>query len=293
MNTFLLLGAAVLFAINSIAMKYVPSGVLRLTVLVSGAYTAPIFLAYLAVALSVGDPVSPVTWGTGLVWGVIYVITVTTYFLAMQSGPLSYTSFIYAASMVIPTLGGAVLWRENISLLQWLGIALFLAAFYLISVPGADRSAKIKKSWIPLCLCACICNGLLSVVSKAQQVEMQGAEPMSMLAVSFGSASAIAFLTFFAMAPILKEKLFPADVKAGITKSILPVLAIAASNGGGNGIVLYLASRVPGAWLYPCVLGGNMLLVTLFSVFFLKEKINRWGWLGILTGLVAMVVMNV
>ena len=292
MNTFLLLLAAALFAINSIAMKYVPSGVLRLTVLVSGAYTAPIFLAYLLVALSVGDAVSAITWITGIAWGVVYVITVTSYFLAMQSGPLSYTSFIYAASMIIPTLGGAVLWQEKISVLQWLGIGLFLVAFYLISVPGADKTAKIKKSWIPLCLTASVCNGTLSVIAKAQQVELQGGESMSMLAVSFGSASVIAFITFFVMAPILKEKLFPADVKAGISKSIVPVLGIAASNGGGNGIVLYLASRVPGAWLYPCVLGGNMLLVNLFSVLCLKEKINRWGWLGIATGLVAMVVMN-
>ena len=145
MNTFLLLGAAVLFAINSIAMKYVPSGVLRLTVLVSGAYTAPIFLAYLAVALSVGDPVSPVTWGTGLVWGVIYVITVTTYFLAMQSGPLSYTSFIYSASMIIPTLGGAVLWRETISLLQWL-FAAFNAGYLIFFVLSRLISAMFMLS---------------------------------------------------------------------------------------------------------------------------------------------------
>lgn len=293
MNTALLALAAVLFAANAISMKYVPSGQLRLTLLVTGAYTAPVFLAFAAVAAVMGEPVSPVTWAIGLVWGVIYVVTVTAYFLAMQSGPLSYTSFIFSSSMIIPTLGSAVFWQEAISPLQWLGIGLFLAAFYLVSVPGADRSVKPKKSWLPLCLAACVCNGLLSLTVKWQQMVLGGAESFSMTAVSFGSACVLAFAAFLAAAPLMKEKPFSPQLRGSFKKSLLPVAGIAVSNGGGNGIVFYLSARVPGAWLYPCVLGGNMMLVTLFSVFCLREKINRWGWLGLAAGLAAMVIMNI
>ncbi len=293
MNTIFLFVSAVLFALYSIATKFIPAGHLRLNMLVVAAFSVPSFLAFFAMALVDGGTLSGVTLLYGSLWGSVCVVTEITYFLAMQSGPLSYTSFIFSASMVIPTLVGAVIWKETIAPLQWVGIVLFLAAFYLICVPGAEGSGKIKKSWLPLCLAAFFSNGLLALFIKAQQIELAGGESSQMMAVSFGSCGLVAFLAFLIWAPIMREKLFPPQVRTGMKKALLPILGIAASNGAGNGFVTYLSSRVPGALMYPCILGGSMLLVTLFSAIGLREKVNRWGWLGLGVGLAAMIVLNV
>ena len=229
----------------------------------------------------------------GALWGSVCVVTEITYFLAMQSGPLSYTSFIFSASMVIPTLSGAVIWQETIAPLQWRGIVLFLLAFYLICIPGAQGSGKIKKSWLPLCLVAFFSNGLLALFIKAQQIELAGGESSAMMAVAFGSCGLVAFLAFAVTTLLQREKLFAPEIRSGMKKALLPILGIAVSNGTGNGFVTYLSSRVPGALMYPCILGGSMLLVTLFSAVGLREKVNRWGWLGLGVGLAAMIVLNV
>lgn len=292
MNIILLLAAIVLFAMYSISMKFAPSGNLRLTVLVTAAYTGWIFLVCLVIFCGGNDMISSITAGYGMLWGVGCVATQVLYFLAMQNGPLSYTTFIFSASMIIPTLCSSILWKEIIMPMQWLGIMLFLTAFYLVGVPGAERGGQMKKCWLPLCLLACLCNGLLSTVSKAQQIAMDGKQVIPMLVVSFGSASVAAFLAFFVLAPVQKEKVFTSDICIGMKRALIPVIGMAFANGTSNGLVTYLSSRVSSAWLFPCVLGGSMMLVTLFSALVLKEKINRWGKLGLAVGFIAMFVLN-
>lgn len=61
---------------------------------------------------------------------------------------------------------------------------------------------------------------------------------------------------------------------------------------GGNAMVSYLASRVDSAYLYPIVLGGLLILVSVYSVCFLKEKMNRAGFAGLALGIAAIAVMN-
>lgn len=293
MNLALLLMAAALCALYSVATKFIPTGNLRLNMLVVTAFSLPTFLIYLVMTILEGGAVSPITLLCGFLWGSVSVITEITYFLAMQSGPLSYTSFIFSASMIIPTLGSAIIWQETISVLQWVGIVLFLIAFYFICVPGSEKGVVIKKSWIPLCLAAFFSNGPLALFIKAQQNELQGAEASAVMMVAFASAMVVSFAAFVFSAPLMKEKLFTPVALAGMKKALWPIAGVALSNGVSNGIVTYLSSRVAGAWLYPCVLGGSMIIVTLFSALCLREKVNRWGWLGLGIGLAAMIASNI
>lgn len=289
----LLLVTAALCAMYSVSTKFIPTGNLRLNLLVVAAFSLPTFLIYLVMTLAEGGGISGATVWYGFLWGSVSVITEITYFLAMQSGPLSYTSFIFSASMIIPTLGSAMLWQEPITGLQWVGIVLFLVAFYFICVPGAERGVVIKKSWLPLCLAAFFSNGPLALFIKAQQYELNGAEGSAVMMVAFASALVVSFAAFVFSAPLMREKMVTPATRSGIKKALWPIVGVAVSNGASNGIVTYLSSRVPGAWLYPCVLGGAMILVTLFSAVALREKVNRWGWLGLGIGLAAMVASNI
>ena len=73
---------------------------------------------------------------------------------------------------------------------------------------------------------------------------------------------------------------------------LVSLVLAAAGNGGGNAMVSYLASRVDSAYLYPIVLGGLLILVSVYSVCFLKEKMNRAGFAGLALGIAAIAVMN-
>ena len=293
MNTIFLLAATVLFALYSIFMKYVPRDKLRFTLLITGIYAGIITLMYLVLFLLDDKTVSATTVLWSVLKGVLGIIVQMAYFVAMQKGPLSYTTFIFSASMIIPAFGSAIFWNEKITVAQWVAISLFLIAFYLISFPGADKSKKISKIWLPLCLTAFLLNGFSSIIVKAQQTALNGQQGNAMMVISNGVTFLAAIIVFVVWALIKKEKILPYDMRLNTKKASGVILGVAVCNGIANGFVTYLASRISGAWLFPCVLGGSMIMVTLFSVIVLKEKINKWGMFGLISGLAAMFVMNV
>jgi len=292
-NVVFLLLATLIFALYSIFMKYVPKGNLRFNIFVTVIYAGIVTLMYLVMFIFDDHKISSATLLWAVLKGVIGIAVQTSYFAAMQSGPLSYTTFIFSSSMIIPALASPVLWNEQITLPQWIAIALFLVAFYLICVPGADKTKKLSKAWLPFCLSAFLLNGFGSVILKIQQTELKGGEGNAMMFLSYGTTCIAAFLVFVIWALVKKEKIFPEDMKIKLKTATGSIIGVALANGIANGFVTYLASRMSGAWLFPCVLGGSMITVTLFSVIALKEKINKFGKIGLVTGLVAMFVMNV
>ena len=274
-------------------MKYVPSGKFRFTLLATGVYAGIIALMYCVMFIFDDHTVSTPTLLWGMFKGFISLSAQFTYFAAMQTGPLSYTTFIFSSSMLIPALASPVLWDERITTTQGLAMGLFLVAFYLICVPGADKGKKVSKAWFPLCLTAFLLNGFASVIVKIQQLAMAGTQGNALIIISNGTTSVVAIVSFIIWALVAKEQIFPMDMRVNLKSSAGSILGVAISNGVANGFVTFLASRISGAWLFPCVLGGSMIMVTLFSVIVLKEKINKYGKIGLVVGLVAMFVMNV
>ena len=54
----------------------------------------------------------------------------------------------------------------------------------------------------------------------------------------------------------------------------------------------YLSSRTNSAYLFPVVLGSVVVATALYSAIFLKEKIGRFGVVGILIGVMAIAVID-
>lgn len=105
----------------------------------------------------------------GILFGVLFVATLEFYYFAMQSGPLSYTGFFFSASMLIPSVAGLLFWKEPLTWKVGLGILLFLAAFYCITVLGGAKGGKFNKRWLILCFFTWAGNGSLSLVMNFQQ----------------------------------------------------------------------------------------------------------------------------
>lgn len=293
MNVVFLMTIIILLSVYMISMKKIPAGSFRLTVFVTAAYTGMVFIAYFIIALVTKDTVSKLTVGWGIICAIFNIITVLCYFLAIQTGPLSHTSFLISASMVIPVVGSAVIWNETITTLQTTGVILFLLAFYFVGMSGVKENKQVRKGWIVLCLTAFFSNGFISLVMKAQQIATQGKESSSFMAVFSGSTCLFGIIILCIMAIFHVEPVLSNETRTKMKKIYRPLFCIAFSNGAANALIIYLSSRVSGAWLYPCIQGGNVILVALFSACVLKEKINKRGWLGIAIGIIAMVILSV
>ena len=220
------------------------------------------------------------------------VATLVVYFSAMRSGPLSYTAFFYSASMLISAIAGITIWNEPLKGSTAMGILLFLCAFYFISVLGSEKQGKGSKKWLILCFFTWFFNGSLSLFVKSHQMTLKGTESTGMMLIGFATASIVGLMVYlFMLCSQNEEGSFKEDIGA-VGGSWIPLLGAAIGGGGGNQIVIYLSAETPSSYLFPILQGGIMILITLYSGIILKEKINRWGRLGILLGLFAIVIIN-
>lgn len=294
----LLVACIAFMAMQTFSLRYLKAENIRQNLLANGLFSALIAIAFVAFVVVKGMAVSVTTILFGSLFGFGFIATVSVYYYAMQSGPLSYTTFFFSASMIVPVIIGLFAWNESLKLTQGVGIVMFMAAFYCISVLGGEKGGKVNMRWIILCFATWLLNGLIGVVAKQQQITMQGTEYVQMMMMSFVSATVFALVAaviFFVMDAKKEKKAVGALVKADMSlmwEGKIPLLGAALGSGMANVIITYLASRLPSGYLYPITLGSVVVLVSLFSILVLKEKPSKPGLIGILIGLVAIVVTN-
>lgn len=288
----LILLSIVLFGMQTVALKKIRVTTLRENLLEIGISSGAIAVCFWVWGAFTGIRISPVTLFWGILFGVVFIATITSYYYAMQTGPLSYTAFFYSSSMIIPALAGVIIWKDEFRWTVGLGIALFLAAFYFISVPGAQESSRGNRKWMVLCFVTWLLNGSLSVIVKTQQMAMKGEEASSLTTVAFSCACVLCVLFYFLLLARSGKQALAKSELAGMRSVAIPLLALAVGNGGGNLTVTYLSSRVSSAYLFPFVLGGMMVGVTIYSVLALKEKINRYGAVGLALGVAGLLAIN-
>lgn len=291
MTTALILLAIFFFGIQPIAMKKIEVTSLRENILQTGLFSGVVAVGFWIWAAFARISISSVTFWYGILFGTVFIATIACYYYAMHTGPLSYTSFFYSASMIIPALAGVLIWNDTFRWTAGVGIALFLVAFYFISVPGTKERGKGNRKWLILCAATWFLNGSLSVIVKAQQMAMKGQEASSMTTVAFTCACVLSFVLYFILAASAGQKAGAEIRHMGVYT--LPLLALSLGNGGGNLTITYLSSRVSSAYLFPVVLGGMMVAVTAYSVLALKEKINKYGVIGMAIGIAALLILNI
>lgn len=288
----------VFMAMQTLSLRYLKAKNIRQNLLANGLFSSLIAIAFVVVVLAQGLTMSGPTVWFGALFGFMFIATVSVYYYAMQSGPLSYTTFFFSASMVVPVIIGLFAWNENLKLTQGIGMAMFMAAFYCISVLGGEKGGKVNVRWILLCFVTWLLNGLLGCVSKQHQINMNGGEYVQMMMMSFVFAAVFALLSamVFAIADSKKEKKAAGSiVKEDMSlmgSGKVPLVGAALGSGMANVIMTYLSSRLPGGYLYPITLGSVVVLVSLFSLLVLKEKPSKPGLAGILIGLAAIIVTN-
>ena len=294
----LLVACIAFMAMQTFSLRYLKAENIRQNLLANGLFSALIAIAFVVFVGAKGMTISAPTVWFGAMFGFGFIATVSVYYYAMQSGPLSYTTFFFSASMIVPVIIGLFVWDESLKLTQGIGMAMFMAAFYCISVLGGEKGGKVNVRWIILCFATWLLNGLIGVVSKQHQINMAGTEYVQMMMMSFVFAAVFALIAavFFAVLDSKKEKkTVGAVVKTDMSlmwHGKVPLLGAALGSGMANVIMTYLSSRLPGGYLYPITLGSVVVLVSLFSILVLKEKPSKPGLIGILIGLVAIVVTN-
>ena len=299
-NLLLLLLFTCLGTFFPIGMRRLKAVGLRQTLLTSAGITLIAAVLLSILCLFTDFSISGTTLLIGLIYGVVYILTVIFYYITQQNGPLSYTAFVLLASMIIPTLSGYFFWHEPLTTLTLIGIGLFLVSFYLICVPRAGQPAAINRKWILFAVLTFLFNGAGGVIVKYHQTLSNGQQTVQFNVIGYAFSAVLCLIAYLPM--LLHDRRKPAaqSEASALTKKdfsllwcSLPILLfIAFGNSMGNTGITFLVSRMPASYLFTVFNGGMQMLVTLYSALVLKEDPGRRGWLGLGIGLTAMVLMN-
>lgn len=292
MTTLLLAGTILLFVLQTLSMKLQRTEYLPQRLLVNCVFSLLAALAMAAGKLLLPElfTISSPTLLYGLLFGALFALTILFYNLAIAAGPLSYTTFYFSASMLVPTFAGILFFHEAFGLATGVAVLLFLAAFYFLNVTPSGGAARPNPRWLALCALTFVCNGFLAVIQKAQQTATGGMESAGLMLVGFCTAALCYAAAYFALRRGLPSQ--AARGRALLRQNLTAILLLALGSVGGNLLLTWLAGQVPASYLYPLVQGSIIVGVTLCSVLFFREKLSVRGKLGILLGVAAIVAIN-
>lgn len=298
MNTVLIMISIILFSGQTLSMKLIKPGPLRERMLIYSGFTfiAAVGLLLFCLFQPEARQISSETLIFGILFGLGFMLTIIFYNLAISTGPLSYTAFYFAASMLIPTVTGVIAFNEAITVASIVAVILFLGAFYFINVNPDPKNESTKKGdrWLLYCLLTFLLNGLLAVIQKFHQHQMEGTQSSGLMLVGFCSAFVFYLLAYLVQYATGKkhEKLTLSGESATLRHNVLPMVLLAATSLIGNIIMTFLSGVVPSAYLFPLVQGSVIVSITICSMLLFREKLTTYGKIGITLGVVAIVVIN-
>lgn len=291
---------ALFLSFGALGKKYSKAPSAREKFLNISAFSLSVALAmWIAFAFS-DEKINIIVFVYSAVFAVNFIVCNFALYAAMEQSSLSIVNLINALSLVIPTLAGIVFWNEQFN--TWLlcaamvfmigSLLLILLKKESVADGGAESAVKTGKAkLIVFNVVAFVTNGLSSVIQKSEQIAMDGQGVFSMTALSFSLVTVFAFLVYLVYFFIERDNSFKKDfIMLFFNKK--SILLNAAGIGLVNLAVTFLATRVAGVFLYPCVLGGSVIVTTLFSAFLLKEKISLRMAAGAMLGVAAIVMFS-
>lgn len=249
-------------------------------------------------ALSGGKlSVSPFTVILAVIFGLVTVVQQVSNSAALASGPLAYTSVIGSMSTVITAFSGLIFFGESISVTQIIGIVLMLFCLVLSVKKDTADEKKAAARWLILCFITCFATGGIGILQKLHQSSDYKGELTAFLIIAFAfsfvfSAANIAIIKLKAVKRNETSKKVVFFKKRPALPLLIAFFAIAGIGIALNNMInLYLSGTVPSAIFFPIVNGGGLILTTLASVFFFRERLTKLQWVGIALGFVATLLL--
>lgn len=232
--------------------------------------------------------VSAYTVLLGIVFGILTAGSVILALQALSIGPMSYSTVIICASMVIPSLSGGIFWGEPISFWQYVGIALMVLSL-LLSVEKNSNDRKASAKWLAFCMACFACTGLIGVMQKMHQSSQYKGELYEFLILAFVVSAAVSAVIYFISG---KQDKNPGLRFTGMKGRVLVIVLICSVCVAlANIFNVYLSGVLDSAIFFPIINGGNVALSTLAALILFKEKLTKTQWVGLLLGMISVLLL--
>ena len=216
-----------------------------------------------------------------LLFGLFYCMSLFGGVNAIKTGSLSISVLVNQCALVIPTLFGIAILKEEISIYGYVGIVLLFAALVLVNLK--NEKMHFSKIWFLWLAVQFVGNGMCSTVQKIQQLRFEGAYKNEYMVVALAFVTVASFL-----AGLYKNKEIKENVRSAIR--FAPFQGIA--NGAVNLFVMMLTGLLPTAIMFPSISAGGMVLTFIIALTVYKEKLSRMQVFGYILGIASVVLLN-
>lgn len=233
------------------------------------------FLIFLCIALTQKVSWLAVVFGAG--FGLVTVLGNVTKLFTLTMGPIYITNLVVASSMIVPTISG-VFFNEELSMMKIFFIIL-LIFFIFITAFKKTEGEKFNMKWLVFLIITFIFIGSIGVLQKIFRALPCGDQTAPFLA----SAFFVSFTYSLIMSgrKILEKK---KDFKFIIACAVCGVCVYI-----GNHVNLYLSGVLPSQIFFPLVNGIPLVLVSVISFTFFKEKFTKLQLAGLIGATISLV----
>lgn len=220
-----------------------------------------------------------------LLYGIFYTTAMIGLFGALKNGSVSLTSFIKQLSLVAVAVWGFFFWQTPVTVNIAIGMLLIILAIYFCFKPDKNETHKISLKWLIYSLMLLIGNSGCSIIQKYQQMSYPGHYGSMLMFFACGLSVVVCFVIHMQNKKInlknIRKKTLFFPIIAGLSSTLFNLF-----------IILLAQTSLSPAIIYPATAVGGMILTILFSLIFCQEKLTIWLKIGLFTGAIALIFLN-
>lgn len=256
------------------AYQYTVSALLGLVLLLTDISGIKIDLPTIAIAL---------LSGISLFFSTFFTI------YGMKSGTVSLVSMFSTAGLLVPIIAGAFMFKQPVSLVQWVGIVLFFLSAWLLIKSSENTYNGFNFKTFLLLIGAMLSNGLTMLAQQMYTHYIPGGNISLFSFLSFGAVTIFGVPTALAMGRSEKN----ADLDKNLSKTLyICGFALAVAVFVINQFATSLTALLPPVFLFTFINGGGTIISTLVAAVMYKEKLSLYSILGVIIGLSSMIIIK-
>lgn len=225
-----------------------------------------------------------------LLWGIAYGLVQASFVLfktlALRSGPVSITTLIGNSSLLLSISVSALLWKENITLIQCIGVALLIFSIILCTYKKSESVFKVN--WKIYSFFFAVFSGLVGITFKAFSKSGNTEYTNDMMIVSAITMTACYFLISIKNNG-LKPFFNPKNKQNFAFYALITGLLSCAY----NRLNITLSGKIDSIIFFPLFNGGVILLSCVLGFVLCGEKLTLKQTSGIITGCVALCIIGI
>lgn len=220
--------------------------------------------------------------------GLMLVLSSAFGLLVLRNGTVALSSLFGTAGLIVPCMAGIFLFNTPMSWGQWLGVAIFFVAAYLMITSSSRIACKFTFKAFLLLMGVMLSNGFTMLAQQMFTFYVPDGDVSVFSFLSFGIVGI--FMIIMAIVSSAKsehkaeDKLTPSLVGMGA------VLAIAV-------FIINQLATLSTAFVSPVVLftfinGGSTIIAAIVAAVCFREKLTVRSVLGIIIGVASMVIIK-